>query len=140
MRGGGGTHAELFGATGRYVSKVVAVVWIINRLMERLPPWAPTLTTFEQKFIHRVEQVFYTAMLVMPISGWLYVMYGHYGVNLFGVWEMPRPLPRDDTLRDVFKWVHIVAGWVLLAAMVGHIGLVLRHQLFKKDGLLKRML
>ncbi|MBY4891650.1 cytochrome b [Rhodobacteraceae bacterium N5(2021)] len=122
------------------VALAVAIFRIINRRVGQLPPWAPTLSGFEKKFIHRVEQVFYTAMLVMPISGWLYVMYGHYGVNLFGLWEMPRPLPRDDTLRDVFKWVHIVAGWVLLAAMVGHIGLVLRHQLFKKDGLLKRML
>ncbi|MEM7710927.1 MAG: cytochrome b/b6 domain-containing protein [Pseudomonadota bacterium] len=38
------------------------------------------------------------------------------------------------------KWAHILAGWVLLLAMVGHIGLVLRHQLVKKDRLLKRML
>ncbi|ABD54765.1 cytochrome B561 [Jannaschia sp. CCS1] len=122
------------------VALVIAVARILNRRVGELPPWAPTLSTFEQKFIHRLEQVFYTAMLVMPISGWLYVMYGHYGVNLFGLWEMPRPLPRSDTMRDVFKWVHIVAGWVLLAAMVGHIGLVLRHQVMMKDGLLKRML
>ena len=122
------------------VALVIAVLRIINRQMGQLPPWAPTLSTGEQKFIHRVEQVFYLAMLVMPINGWLNVMWGHYGVNMFGVWEMPRPLPKDNTLRDVAKWAHIGAGWVLLAAMVGHIGLVLRHQLIKRDGLLKRML
>jgi cytochrome b561 len=122
------------------VALVVAVLRIINRRVGELPPWAPTLSSFEQKLIHRVEQVFYAAMLIMPVTGWFYVMYGHYGVNLFGLWEMPRPLPRDDTLRDVFKWAHIVAGWILLAAMVTHIGLVLRHQLVKKDGLLKRMM
>jgi cytochrome b561 len=118
----------------------VAIFRIINRRAGELPPWAPTLTGFEQKFIHRLEQVFYTAMLVMPISGWFYVMWGNYGVNLFGIWEMPRPLPRDDSLRDVAKWIHIISGYVLLAAMVGHIGLVLRHQFVLKDGLLKRML
>lgn len=122
------------------VALVVAILRIINRQMGQLPPWAPTLTGGEQKFIHRVEQVFYLAMFVMPVTGWFYVMWGHYGVNLFGVWEMPRPLPKDNTLRDIAKWAHIGAGWVLLLAMVGHIGLVLRHQLFKKDGLLKRML
>ncbi len=118
----------------------IAVFRILNRRVGELPPWAPTISTFEQKFIHRVEQVFYAAMLVMPISGWFYVMWGHYGVNLFGIWEMPRPLPRDDTLRDVAKWIHIISGYVLMAAMVGHIGLVLRHQLVMRDGLLKRML
>ncbi|MEL6126734.1 MAG: cytochrome b/b6 domain-containing protein [Pseudomonadota bacterium] len=118
---------------------LVALLRLINRQMGELPPWAPTLSEGERGFVHRVEQVFYLAMFVMPITGWLYVMWGNYGVNLFGVWEMPRPLARDDTLRDVAKWAHIGAGWVLLLAMLGHIGLVLRHQLIKKDGLLKRM-
>lgn len=121
------------------VALVVAVLRLLNRQMGELPPWAATLTPGEQKFIHRVEQVFYTAMFVMPITGWFYVMWGHYGVNLFGVWEMPRPLPKDNTLRDVAKWAHIGAGWVLLLAMFGHIGLVLWHQLIKKDRLLDRM-
>lgn len=122
------------------VALVIAVARILNRRAGELPPWAPTLSSREHTFIHWVEKIFYAAMLIMPISGWFYVMWGHYGVNLFGLWEMPRPLPRDDTLRDVAKWVHIASGWVLLAAMVGHIGLVLRHQLVLKDGLLKRMM
>lgn len=122
------------------VALLVAILRIINRQMGQLPPWAPTLTTAEQKFIHRVEQFFYLAMFVMPVTGWLYVMWGNYGVNLFGVWEMPRPLPRNDTLRDVAKWAHIGAGWVLLIGILAHVGLVLRHQIIKKDGLLKRML
>ncbi len=122
------------------VALVVAILRIINRQRGRLPDWAPTLSTREHKLIHRVEQVFYLAMLVMPISGWFYVMWGNYGVNLFGVWEMPRPLPRDDTLRDVAKAVHLIAGWVLLAAMATHIFVVLGHQFYVKDGLLRRML
>jgi len=122
------------------VALFVATLRLINRQLGQLPPWAPTLSKGEQTFIHRVEQVFYLAMFIMPITGWLYVMWGDFGVNLFGVWEMPRPLPKVDTLRDIAKWAHIGAGWLLLIAMVGHIGLVLRHQLIKKDGLLKRML
>lgn len=122
------------------IAILVAIARIINRQMGQLPPWAPTLSGVERTFIHRLEQLFYLAMFVMPITGWLYVMWGNYGVNLFGVWEMPRPLSKDNTLRDIAKWAHIGAGWVLLAAMIGHVGLVLRHQFFKKDGLLKRML
>ena len=122
------------------VALVFAIARIINRQMGRLPPWAPTLSTTEHHVIHRLEQVFYLAMFVMPITGWLYVMWGNYGVNLFGVWEMPRPLPRDDTLRDVAKWAHIGAGWVLLIAILSHVGLVLRQQIFKGARLLKRMM
>ncbi len=122
------------------VALVVAVARLINRQMGELPPWAPTLSEGERRFVHRAEQLLYLAMFVMPISGWLYVMWGDYGVRLFGVWEMPRPLAKDNTLRDVAKWTHIGAGWVLLLALAGHIGLVLRHQVIKRDGLLKRML
>lgn len=122
------------------VALVVAILRIINRQMGKLPPWAPTLTGGEKTLIHWLERIFYLSMLIMPITGWFYVMWGDYGVNLFGVWEMPRPLEKDNGLRDIAKWAHIGAGWVLLLAMVGHIGLVLRHQFIKKDGLLKRML
>lgn len=122
------------------VALLIAILRLINRQMGKLPPWAPTLSTGEKKFIHRAEQVFYLAMFVMPVTGWLYVMWGNYGVNLFGVWEMPRPLAKDNTLRDIAKWAHIAAGWILLLGIIGHVGLVLRHQLIKKDGLLKRML
>lgn len=122
------------------VALLIAVLRIINRQMGKLPPWAPTLSGRERTFVHWLERIFYLAMLVMPVTGWLYVMWGNYGVNFFGIWEMPRPLPKDNALRDIAKWSHIVSGWVLLAAMVGHIGLVLRHQLIKRDGLLKRML
>lgn len=122
------------------VALAVAIGRIINRQMGSLPPWAPSLSPREQKFIHRNEQWFYAAMLIMPITGWLYVMWGNYGVNLFGVWEMPRPLTKDTGLRDVAKWAHIVSAWVLLAAMLAHIGLVLRHQLIKKADMLRRMM
>lgn len=122
------------------VALFIAVLRLINRQFGRLPAWSPALSTGEKKFIHYAEQLFYLAMLVMPISGWFYVMWGDYGVNLFGVWEMQRPLSKDDSLRDIAKWIHIVSGWVLLITMVAHIGLVLRHQFIKKSHLLRRML
>ncbi|MEM1129294.1 MAG: cytochrome b [Pseudomonadota bacterium] len=122
------------------VALVVAVLRLVNRQLGELPPWSPSLSTGERRFVHRLEQILYAAMFVMPITGWLYVMWGNYGVNLFGVWEMARPLSPSETLRDIAKWAHILAGWVLLIALLGHIGLVLRHQLIKRDRLLNRML
>ena len=122
------------------VALVVAVVRLLNRQAGRLPPWAATLSARERRLIHLLERLFYIAMLVMPVSGWLYVMWGHYGVNLFGIWEMPRPLPRDDTLRDVAKGVHLVAGWVLLGAIAVHVFVVAGHQIYLRDGLIGRML
>jgi cytochrome b561 len=119
---------------------VIAIPRLINRKVGQLPDWAPTLSKGEQRFIHRAEQVLYTAMFVMPVSGYLYVMAGDFGVHLFGVWRLPNPIGKWEELAFIAKWVHIISGYVLLAAIIGHVGLVLRHQLFLKDGLLMRML
>ncbi len=122
------------------VALAVAVVRLVNRRLGELPPWAATLSDAEKRFIHRAEQVLYLAMLVMPITGFVYVMAGGYGVMLFGQWPLPNPIGRWPLLADIARWGHIGSGWALLAAMGGHIGLVLRHQLMLRDGLLHRML
>jgi cytochrome b561 len=70
------------------VALAVAVFRLLARRSGQLPDWAPTLSAPERKFVHRAEQVLYTAMFVMPISGYLYVMAGGYGVNLFGVVDL----------------------------------------------------
>jgi cytochrome b561 len=122
------------------VALVAAVLRLLARRRGQLPDWAPTLSERERAFIHRAEQVLYAAMFVMPVSGFLYVMAGGYGVNLFGVWELPNPIGAWPALAVLAKWTHIVSAYVLIATLAGHVGLVLWHTLVLKDGLLGRML
>jgi len=123
---------------------LVALVFAVFRLLARrsgqLPDWAPTLSGPERRFVHRAEQLLYTAMFVMPISGYLYVMAGGYGVNLFGLLDLGNPIGEREWLAVAAKWTHILSSYALLLALVGHVGLVIRHQLILKDGLLSRML
>lgn len=118
----------------------IAVFRLINRQLGRLPDWAPTLSKGEQSFVHRAEQLLYLTMFVMPISGYIFVMAGGYGVNLFGIYKMANPIGKWQELATIAQWVHWISSYALLAAIIGHVGLVLRHQFFVKDGLLKRML
>ena len=122
------------------VALAVAVVRLWNRRQGQLPAWAPTLSDAEKGFIHRAEQMLYAAMLVLPLSGFVYVMAGGYGVLLFGAWVLPNPIGAWPLLAAIAKWLHIGAGWLIAATLAGHIGLVLRHQLLLRDGLLRRML
>ncbi len=122
------------------VALLVAVVRLLARRSGQLPPWAPMLSAGERKFIHRAEQVLYAAMFVMPVSGFLYVMAGGYGVNLFGVAELPNPIGTWPALATAAKWTHIASAYALAAALAGHVGLVLWHTLVLRDGLLRRML
>jgi cytochrome b561 len=122
------------------VALAIALVRLANRRLGELPPWAPSLVDWEKRFIHRAEQLMYGAMLVMPLSGFVYVMAGGYGVHLFGLWHLPNPIGEWRLLASTSRLVHQVAGIALAVAVLGHVGLVLRHQLFLRDGLLRRML
>ncbi len=122
------------------VALLVAIARLSWRTLTPLPAWAAALSEGERRFSHRIEQVLYTAMLVMPVSGYLYVMAGGYGVLLFGAWALPNPIGKVAVLAWIGKWTHIVASYALLAAVAGHVGLVLKHQVIRRDGLLRRML
>lgn len=64
------------------VALIVAVLRLLARKSGRLPDWAPTLSAGERRFTHRAEQLLYTAMFVMPVSGFLYVMASGYGSSV----------------------------------------------------------
>lgn len=118
----------------------IAVVRLAVRHCGRLPDWAPQLTPWEQRFIHRAEQVLYASMVLMPVSGFLFVMAGGYGVRLFGRFDLASPIGQSDLVAHIFEWVHLTCAILLSAAIAGHVGLVLRHQLLLRNGLLLRML
>jgi cytochrome b561 len=122
------------------VALAIAVLRLLNRRRGQLPDWAPSLSAGEKVFIQRAEQLFYTAMFLMPVSGFVFVMAGGYGVMLFGLWPLPNPIGKLPWLAIAARWTHFVTAWLLAITILAHIGLVLRHQLFLRNGLLKRML
>jgi cytochrome b561 len=109
------------------------------RRTSRLPDWAATLSDGEKKLIHGYERLFYLAMFVMPLSGYLHVMAGGYGVMFFGRWALPNPMGKVEWLGEIGKYTHLITGWVILIAVLLHVGLVLKHQLIQRDRLLMRM-
>jgi cytochrome b561 len=119
---------------------LVALARLANRRVGDLPPWAPTLTPLEQRIIHRTEQLLYAALLIMPLSGFLYVMAGNYGVSLFGLWELPNPIGPAPLAAEIGLWVHVACAMLLLLPLGTHLGLVLGHQFGMKDRLIDRML
>ena len=118
----------------------IAVVRLWARKAGELPPWAPGLTARDQRIVHHAERALYTAMFVMPVSGFVYVMAGGYGVQFAGAFALPNPIGRWDLLAGVAKGIHIAAAILLGMALMGHLGVVLRHTLVLRNGLIRRML
>ena len=93
----------------------------------------PTLTPLEQRIIHRTEQLLYGALLIMPLSGFLYVMAGNYGVRLFGLWDLPNPIGPAPLTAGIALWVHVACAMLLLLPIGTHLGLVLGHHFGLRD-------
>jgi cytochrome b561 len=119
---------------------VVAVGRLLNRRAGRLPDWAPCLSRFEHALIHRYEQVLYVAMFALPVSGFVYVMAGGYGVLFAGVWEMPNPIGKVEWLAVLARWAHFLFALGLAAALLAHLHVVFRHTVLRPAGLLRRMM
>ena len=81
-----------------------------------LPPWAETLSGRERTLAHWTEKVLLAPLFVIPLSG-LLVLFGD-----------------DDWLS-----LHVAGHVAFFAALATHLGLVLKHQLVDRAGLLRRM-
>jgi cytochrome b561 len=118
----------------------LAFVRYVWRRRTPLPDWAPNLGETEKRWIHRIENTLYLCLFVVPISGYLFVMWGGFGVNLFGLWELPRIPGKHSALASVAEWTHWGGTALLLAALLAHWTLVIRHHRRHRDRYLHRML
>jgi cytochrome b561 len=136
---GQGTYYNWHKSLGLVVLLVV-LARLVNRRVGKLPPWAGTLTTLEQIIMHRTEQLLYGTLLIVPLSGLLYVMAGNYGVLLFGLWDLPNPIGPAPLVAEIALWVHVGCAMLLLLPLGTHLGLVLGHHFGLRDRLIHRML
>jgi len=95
---------------------VLATVRLLWRQRTTLPPWAPGLSATERILAHWTERSLYVLLFVMPLSGlWLVLV-------------------NDDAVA-----VHVASHIAFFVVVAAHVGLVLKHQLINRDGLLRRM-
>lgn len=122
------------------VALLVAILRLAARRAGTLPSWAPTLTETEKRIVHRAEQALYLAMFAMPVSGFVFVMAGGYGVQFAGMIAMPNPIGRWESLGEGARILHIAGAILLGIALATHMTIVVRHVVFLRDGLLRRIL
>jgi cytochrome b561 len=96
---------------------LLAVTRLVWRRRHGLPPWAETLSATERRTAHWTERALLTLLFVVPASG--------LGLLVVG----------DDLVA-----VHVASHVAFFVALAAHVGLVLKHQLVDRDGLLRRML
>ncbi len=119
---------------------ILAVLRLAWRQLTPLPDWAPTLTPAERTISHKNEMLLYGCMILMPVSGYLFVMAGGYGIKLFGWHDLFNPIGQQEALAVLARVIHIMTSYIIIIISAWHVGLGLKHHFFDHDRFLDRML
>ncbi|RZA36657.1 MAG: cytochrome b [Lysobacteraceae bacterium] len=124
---------------------ITVLALVVARLAWRLYAGSPDPVAGTPTWQHRIASLthglLYALILVMPISGWLYdSASGLRPFRWFGLFDMPKLVAPDESLRNLSHEVHEWGFWVLVALVVVHAGAAFYHHYFQRDATLVRML
>lgn len=112
---------------------MLRIVWAASQLKQR-PPHDPA-TAWLVKGGHLA---LYGCMLLMPISGLLYLIGNGYGGKVFSQ-QLVEKGP-EIAWAAALGSVHSPLAWITVLLVLGHIGAALYHRLVKRDDIMQRML
>jgi cytochrome b561 len=81
----------------------------------------------------------YATTLALPVLGWLTANAYGQSLRLFGLIPLPTLMVRDRELGYGLQDWHVVAAWMLLALVLGHVAAALWHHYIRRDNLLRSM-
>jgi cytochrome b561 len=111
---------------------VLRIIWA---LVQRKKRPQPPKNAFLVKAGHGLM---YAVMLVLPLTGVMYLVGKGYGLKAFDV-QLIAGGEKTAWLAELGH-NHSTLAWILAALVVGHIVIALVHHFIKRDGILRRML
>jgi cytochrome b561 len=118
---------------------ILAIARLINRKLTTLPPFLPTMSQRERRFVTISERLLYTLMLALPLVGWGMLSAGHFPIVMFGPVHLPPILPASPMLYAVLRETHTILAYLLFVTFLAHLGQMLFHTLIVRDRILHRM-
>ncbi|WP_431280836.1 cytochrome b [Humitalea sp. 24SJ18S-53] len=121
----------------------VAVLRLAWRLFNPPPPLPDSIPPVFQKAAAVVHHVLYTALILQPILGffatnaWGFPMSG--STAYLGFINLPKFMEANVPLAEWLALGHTTVAYVIVVALVMHIGGVIFHQAIRRDGTLLRM-
>ena len=119
---------------------IVMVVRLARRMAFGAPAPDASVRLLEQRVSLLAQYALYALLFVMTILGWAGT--NAYGdpVSVFGLFDFPAILGKNQPLSDrLFVW-HLICGIIIAAIVALHVAGALYHWLVKRDRVLQRML
>ncbi|MET0052915.1 MAG: cytochrome b [Candidatus Thiodiazotropha sp.] len=118
---------------------VLALARLIWRRVNIQPALPPGLKGYEIRLAHLTHALFYLALLVLPISGYVDSSAGGYHLAWFGV-GIPLLIPENKILLEISEVIHSSLAYLLIGLLAMHLAAVAKHHFILKDDTLRRML
>lgn len=116
---------------------ILRVGW---RLTHKPPPLPVAVPPLERIGAAVVHLLFYILLLLMPLTGWIFVSAGKYPLSWFWIFDVPKfALTKADLIVGFSRSGHEIIGYTLLALATLHIVAALRHRFILKDMVLRSM-
>jgi len=119
---------------------IVMVVRLLRRLAFGVPAPDASMPAIEQRASLWAQYLLYALLFVTTVLGWAAT--NAYGdpVNVFGLFNFPAILSKNQPLSDrIFVW-HLICGIIIAAIVALHVAGALYHWLVKGDRVLQRVL
>jgi cytochrome b561 len=126
----------------KWIGLVVLVLTAVRlawRWRSPPPPLPPTVSSWERRIAPFSHGLLLALLLSQPLVGWLMSSAGGVTVYWFGYLPLPDLVPRDQLLFATLRATHATLAFMLMAAIVLHLLAVLRHDLWRRDGIFRRM-
>jgi cytochrome b561 len=98
-----------------------------------MPPWQARAAAYSHVLL-------YILLLVIPLSGWLYSSATGVQVLYLGQIPLPDLVPKDKSLADALRRIHVSLNATMAAIVVIHVAAALKHHWIERDESLRRML
>ncbi|HEV2679786.1 MAG TPA: cytochrome b [Rhodanobacter sp.] len=115
---------------------LLRVLW---RLRDRRPQEEPA-PRWQQWAARAVHGVLYVLIVALPLSGWWFNSVTGKPLQWFKLFNLPALAAKNDDLRHLAGTTHEYLFWFLLLVLVAHVGAALKHHVFDRDNVLRRML
>jgi len=117
---------------------ILIVVRIAWRLGHAAPPWPATMSARRRRAADLGHGALYVCMVVAPLSGYVGSNFSKHGVRFFGM-ALPPWGPDSPAVYSFLVGLHDISSYLLLALVVGHVAMALKHALIERDGIFARI-
>lgn len=126
---------------------LILLVLVAIRIGWRLfnkPPTEPSQLTKTDHILSKIGHwALYSAMVIMPFSGWVMVSSSPYGLPtfIFNLFEWPHipGLSSNKDMNALSKDIHWFGGWAFISLITIHSLAVVKHYYYDQVNLLPRM-